>query len=267
MQEYLEIQLDREAPGLTAQRYQDLASNHTSLYINMVLFIMDCRRKLALGDNTCATTIATALRVFSRKNIEMTTATDFKKVCVGSLLLACANDEVQYMATCVQKVIHDSKMLTSKESKEMMFSVFADIKFDFKPTVFHFLEATCRQCTPPEVTAAHAAGLFRDLVQKLVLLTHFSPSFMMRLPSQLCFGLALAARRMLNIQCEVTLAPAARFDIGELDVVCKKIIELSSTEVYPTFLAAKNMPVLQKQIQDKASELRALLETGPASLA
>ena len=267
VQEFLEIQLDKEAPSLTAERYGDLVSNYTSLYVSMLLFVVDCRKKLRLSDRTCATTFAIALRVFSRKNIEMTTATDFKKVCVGSLLLACANDEVQYTASCVQKVIHDSKMLTSKESKAMMWSVFKDIQFEFKPTVFHFLEAACRQCTPPEVTAPHAAGLFCDLVKKLMLLVHFGPSCMLRLPSQLCFGCALAARRMLNIQCEVTLAPAERFNMNELDVVCKEIIELSSTEVYPTFLIAKNMPVLQKQIQDKASELRTLLETGPASLA
>ena len=265
MQEFLEIQLDKEAPSLTAERYGDLVSNYMSLYFSMVLFVVDCRQKVRLSDRTCATTFAIALRVFSRKNIEMTTAIDFKKVCVASLLLACANDEEQNMATYVQKEMQNGEILTLQECKEMTWIVFKDIDFVFKPTVFHFLEAACRQCTPPEVTAAQAAGPFCDLVKKLMLLVHFSPSSMLRLPSQLCFGCALAARQMLNIHCDVTLTPAERFDVNELDVVCKEIIALSSTEVYPTRLAEKNMPVLQKQIQDKASELRTLLETGTAS--
>jgi hypothetical protein len=152
-----------------------------------------------------------------------------------------------------------------KKAEKMKRAVFFDIEFEFKPTAFDFVEAASRQCTPPEVTQAQAAGLFCTLIRNLILLSLYQHSFAERLPSEWCFGCALAARRMLNFQADVMLTPLKRFSVENIELVCECITSLCSKQADPEDTTKENMPVLQGQIRSNVSEIHDLLQRAAAA--
>jgi len=263
VQEFLELQLNKEAPGLTQDLHTEIIFKFSSVYREVVECLLDMKVKYKLEDHTFATALAVTLRVFCSKKIEMTTTGQIEKVFVVALLLACANHEERHTMGLVEDMLLYHKYVTKDDVREGKTSVLQVIDFQFRPTSFHFLEAACRQCTPPEVTAAQAAELFCALVRKLMLLTSFYPLFMLRLPSEVCFGCALAARKMLDITCDVTLTPAERLEYAHK--VCNDVTYFA--QISDSLLASKSESIsaLKQQIQDNVSEIRTLLQTVPAA--
>jgi hypothetical protein len=277
VQEYLELQLNKEFPSLTLDANLYMEHRYMHFYQAMVLAMMNLQLVCAFCDMTLVTAIATVLRVFNRKNIDMTKVEGFEAVCFASVFLACGMYEDRHEVSDVRlrvRVTYEEVYPGSDKFDRvnaMTFPVFQDIGFTLAPTALHFLEAACRQCTPSEVTVAKAEELFRSLVQHFVRLTMLVSCHATFLPSEVCFGCAFAARQMLNFQADVTITPVERFNMDQVRLVCEKVTEGYTTDLWGCDSCdschdmKKALKNVQKDIESVASEIHALLHTNCAA--
>jgi hypothetical protein len=235
---------------------------------------MDLQFSCLFCDVTLVTAVATALRVFNRKNINMTTVEDFEAVYMASVFLACGSSEyVRELADVRLRVRVDYEKNFPGSDKfdranNMIVPVLKDNGFTLAPTALHFLEAACRQCTPAEVTVAKAEELFRSLVQHWIRLTMFDSCYATYLPSEVCFGCAFAARQMLNFQADVTLTPLERFNMEQVRLACEEVTddyEKDMSGCNTSDDAKKAFVIVQEQTKRVASQIHALLHTSCAA--
>jgi len=241
-----------------------------NVYQATVLCIIEMQQVFNLCDSTCAAALATALRVFSNKNIDMSRVEMFEAVCLASIFLACGRYEYRHIAKNVRIAVRGNDVDKFKLANRITFLVFQDIGFKFMPTALHFLEAACRQCTPQEVTVVKADRFFCSLMQHLMRLTMFVSFYAEFLPSELCFGCALAARQMLDFQTDVTLTPVDSFNMDKVRSVCGYVMKLYQKDVrsYATsHYVITQVSLLQQHIQTELSAIRALLRVKFAAFA
>ena len=273
--ETLSLFLDKEAPSLTLDANVYMEHRYTHFYQAMVLTMMiNLQPVYDFCDMTLATALATALRVFNHKNINMTKVEDFEAVCVASVFLACGSCEYCHEMSDLRlgvRVTYEKKYPGSDHfdrANALTFPIFRDIGFTFTPTALHFLEAACRQCTPSEVTVAKAEELFRSLVQHIVRLTLFVSSSATYLPSEVCFGCAFAARQVLNFQADVTITPVERFDMDQVRRVCEALTKACKTDDWGCATSddmKRTVVSVQEDTKRVASEIHALLHTNCAA--
>lgn len=272
--ETLLLFLDKEAPSLTVLANLYMVQKYMHLYQATVLTMMDLQFVCDFCDMTLVTALATALRVFNRKNINMTTGEGFEAVCAASVFLACGRYEYIHKLAGVRLRVRVNYEQDSPGSdkfdraNKITFPVLKDIGFTLAPAALHFLEAACRQCTPPEVTVAKAEELFRSLVQHFVRLTLFDSCYATYLPSEVCFGCAFAARQMLNFQADVTLTPLERFNMEQVRLACKEVTDDYNKDIQALSTSAdmkKAFVIVQEHTKRVASEIHALLCTNCAA--
>ena len=272
--ETLLLFLDKEAPSLTVDANLYMVQSHMHLYQAMVLSIMDLQFSCLFCDMTLVTAVATALRVFNRKNINMTTDEGFEAVWMASVFLACGRYEYIHELSDLRlrvRVDYENNSPGSGKfdrANKMTLPVWKDNGFTLAPTALHFLEAACRQCTPAEVTVAKAEELFRSLVQHLIRLTMFDSCYATYLPSEVCFGCAFAARQMLNFQADVTLTPVERFNMEQVRLACEEVTDDYKKDILGCTTSndvKRALVIVQEHTKCVASEIHALLHTNCAA--